>query len=126
MFYKNRVSTCSNSLKVFRSTLYFHEVQKLASVPYSSLSHWKPWSYFHCCQINKICFHKYDNHKTIEILCCKSENLKDKVIQLFKVTRISLFLYIALICVMAPMNRFRHRLFDIFSDISFLPIHLCA
>ena len=78
MLYKMQSINMFKQSQVFRSTLYFHEVQKLASVPYSSLSHWKPWSYFHCCQINKICFHKYDNHKTIEILCYKSDNLKTK------------------------------------------------
>ena len=31
-----------------------------------------PWSYLHCCQINEKCFHKNNNHKEIEILCCES------------------------------------------------------
>ena len=39
--------------QVFRYTLYLHDVQKLASIPYSSL----------CLQINEKCFRKYDNHK---------------------------------------------------------------
>ena len=34
--------------------------------------------YLHCHQINEKCFCKYDNHKTIETLCCKSKNLKTK------------------------------------------------
>ena len=80
----------------------------------------------HCHQINKKCFRKYDSHKTIEILCCKSKNFNNKLMSLFKVTRILWSLYTALICVVAPMNKFQHREFDIFPDISFLPIHLCT
>ena len=38
----------------------------------------------YCHQINKKCFQKHDNHKTIEILCCESKNLKEKVIHLYK------------------------------------------
>ena len=40
MFYKKaRVSTSSGTLsQAFRYTLYLHDMQKLASVPYSSLS----------------------------------------------------------------------------------------
>ena len=110
--------------QVFRYTLYFPDKQKLASVPYSSLSNEEPWFYLHCHQINKKCFYKYDNHKTIETLFCK--NKKDKVIHLFKVTRIFRFLYTALICVAAPMNRFRHRHFHIFASISLLSFHLCT
>ena len=64
--------------QVFRYTLYLRDVQKLALVPYSSLSNQKPWSYLHCRQINEKCFSKYDNHKVIEILCCESKNLKAK------------------------------------------------
>ena len=60
-----------NGTQVFRHTLYLHDVLKPASVTYSSLSNYKPWSYLHCCQINKKCFRNYNNHKTIEILCCK-------------------------------------------------------
>ena len=71
----------------------------------------------HCHQINEKCFRKYDNHKTVEILCWESKNLKDKVIQLFKITRIFLSLYTALISVAAPMNRFQHRHFDMFAYI---------
>ena len=78
----------------------------------------------HCRQINKKCFCKYDNHKTIKTLCCKSKNLKDKVIHLFKVTKISWSLHTALICDVAPMNKFQHRHFDIFANISFLLILL--
>ena len=64
--------------QVFRYTLYLHDVQKLASVPYGSLSNEKAWSYLHCRQINKKCFRKYGNHKTIEIWWCESKNLKTK------------------------------------------------
>ena len=32
----------------------------------------------HCRQINGKCFRKYSNHRTIEILCCESKNLKYK------------------------------------------------
>ena len=71
----------------------------------------------HCRQINEKCFCKCDNHKTTKILSCKSKNLKDKVINLFKVTRISWFLHTPLICIAAPMNRFQHRHFDIFAEI---------
>ena len=39
----------------------------------------------------------------------KGKNLKDKVMPLFKVTRIAWSLYTALICVAAPMDRFRPR-----------------
>ena len=80
----------------------------------------------HCRQIKEKCFLKYDNHKTIEILCCESKNWKDKVIHLLKVTRILWSLYTALIFVAAPMTRFWHSHFDIFADISFLPIQLCT
>ena len=76
--------------QVFRYTLYLHDVQKLASAPYSSFSDYRSWSYLHRQQINEKCFCKYDNHKTIEILCCKSKSkVKDKVIHLLKVTRTS-------------------------------------
>ena len=112
--------------QVFGYTLYLYDVQKLASACYSSLSNQKPWSYLYCRQINEKCFRKYGNQKTIEILSSESKNLKDKIIHLFKVTRISWSLYTALICVAALMNRFRHSYFDIFADISFLPIHLCT
>ena len=37
--------------QVLRYTLYLHDVQKLASVSYSSLSNYKLWSYLHCRQI---------------------------------------------------------------------------
>ena len=30
----------------------------------------------YCREINEKCFRKYDNHITIEILCCESKNLK--------------------------------------------------
>ena len=101
--------------QVFRCILYLHDVQKLASVPYSSLSNWKPWFYLYCHQINEKYFHKYDNHKTIEISCCKSKNLK--TMHLFKVMRILWSLYTALICPTTPRNRFQHRPFDIFPNI---------
>ena len=32
----------------------------------------------HCCEINEKCFRKYGNHKTIEILRCESENLRQR------------------------------------------------
>ena len=70
----------------------------------------------HYRQIKEKCFHNYNNHKAIEILCCESKNSKDKVVHLFKVTRIFWFLYTALICVAAPMNMYRHRHFDIFAN----------
>ena len=76
--------------QVFKYTLYLHDVQKRASVSYSSLSNEQPWSYFLCPQINENCFRKCDNHKTIEILCCESKNLKGKAVHLFKVMRILL------------------------------------
>ena len=60
---------------VFGYTLYLHDVQKLASACYSSLSNQKPWSYLYCRQINEKCFRKYDNHKTAEILCCESNTM---------------------------------------------------
>ena len=90
------------------------------------LSNKKPWSYLQCRQINEKCFWKHGRHKAIEILCCESKNLKDKVIHLLKVTRISWSLNTALICVAFPTNRFQHKHFDIFAVISSLPIHLCT
>ena len=39
--------------QVFRYTLYLHNVQKLTSVRYSSLTNQRPWSYLYCRQINE-------------------------------------------------------------------------
>ena len=64
----------------------------------------------------KVLAQQHNNHKIVEILCCESKNLKDKVIHISKLR--------GFCC--SSMNRFLHRHFDIFADISFLPIHLCA
>ena len=52
--------------------------------------------------------------------CVVILKLKGKLIHLFKFVRV----YTALIYAAAPINRFRHRHFDIFAVIPFLPIHL--
>ena len=106
--------------QVFKYTLYLHHVKtSLSSLQFTFKL--KALALFALSPKNQECFCKYGNHKTIEILCWKSKNLKDKVIHLFTVTRILWSFYTALICVEAPMNRFRHRHFDIFADISFSP-----
>ena len=66
----------------------------------------------------------YNEQLSSTIFLLYHTSLNNKVMHLFKVTRTLWSLHTALICVAAPVNRFRNRYFDICTNISFLPIYL--
>ena len=68
------ISTCSNSL-MYVSTLCIYMMYKISSQFLTV--HFQIKSLGLICTVAKEkYFRKYDNHKTIEILCCESKNLK--------------------------------------------------